>query len=239
MKQTPGKIFLAEQRGHLETAQFRRYCTFNFGAYAAAHKGPFGPLLALNEETLAGHAAVALPAAQAVHVLVVPITGAVRAGGAPGAATRVEVEEIALLAVPAGGALHLANPHPDAQITCLHIWLAAEPTAEGAGCQLFAFDAAGLANRLAEVVPAAGPAGAPRPFRASLGRFAGRAEAVYGLHSATARFFAFVLAGAFEVEGRLLHAHDGLALWDAPAVELEALSNDALVLVLELELPGA
>lgn len=43
-----------------------------------------------------------------------------------------------------------------------------------------------------------------------------------------------VLAGAFEVEGRLLHAHDGLALWDTATVELEALSPDALVLVVEL-----
>lgn len=49
-----------------------------------------------------------------------------------------------------------------------------------------------------------------------------------------ARGFALVLAGAFEVAGRLLHAHDGLALWDTAAVALEALGNDAVLLVLEL-----
>ncbi|WP_165699302.1 pirin family protein [Hymenobacter jejuensis] len=54
------------------------------------------------------------------------------------------------------------------------------------------------------------------------------------MKSNRSRFFAFVVAGAFEVEGRLLHERDGLALWDVQEVELEALSNDALVLVLEL-----
>jgi len=44
------------------------------------------------------------------------------------------------------------------------------------------------------------------------------------------------LEGAFEVEGRLLHARDGLALWETEKVELEALSNDAIILVMEISL---
>lgn len=50
----PGKLFLADQRGGLKTAQFRRLSTFQFGLYVHAHKQPFGCLLALSEETLAG-----------------------------------------------------------------------------------------------------------------------------------------------------------------------------------------
>ena len=69
---------------------------------------------------------------------------------------------------------------------------------------------------------------------ARLGRFAGRAETVYPLRTPGAGVFVFVLAGAFEVASRLLHEKDGLALWDVAEIELEALSNDALLLVLEL-----
>lgn len=232
MKQIPGKIFLADQRGRLETAQFQRFCTFSFGACAAAHKEPFGDLLAVNEETLAGGQAVALPAAQAAHVLVLPLTGAVLVGSTPARAVEVAVEEIYLLHVPAGSTVHFTNPYAANPIAFLHVWLAAdEATAAHAG-RPFAFDAAQLANQLLELVPEA--PGTPHPFRAHLGQFAGRAEAVYILRRPGGHFFAFVLAGAFEVEGRLLHAHDGLALWDAAAVELEALSHDALVLVLEV-----
>ncbi len=48
-------------------------------------------------------------------------------------------------------------------------------------------------------------------------------------------FFAFVLAGAFETEGRLLHERDGLAIWDTDKIEMEALSNDAMILLIESE----
>ena len=71
------------------------------------------------------------------------------------------------------------------------------------------------------------------PFALRLGRFMGREEAVYKVQPGN-QLFAFVVAGAFELEGRLLHEKDGLALWDAEEVELEALSNHALVLVVEL-----
>lgn len=155
---------------------------------------------------MAGNATVALPAAQAAHVLVVPITGAMRAGRGPTAAASalVEVAKIGLLAVPAGGTRHFTNPHANALITFLHIWLAAEAgqRAPPASASLSTPPA------LPTGWPRWCPPPARRPFRASLGRFTGQAEAVYCLHSSTARFFTFVLAGAFEVEGRLLHAHD-------------------------------
>jgi hypothetical protein len=232
MKQTPGKIFLGEQRGLLQTSHSQRYCTFQFGAYTDAHKEPFGNLLAFNEETLDSGQTVALHAAVAAHVLVLPITGAVQAGAAPTPLTLVEVEALCLLTVPAGGTLTLSNPYAATQVTCLHIWVAAGSAPELAVApQIFAFSGETLANQLLAILPADGHS---RPFRANLGRFAGRTEAVYQLQNLTAGFFAFVLAGAFEVAGRLLHAQDGLALWDVPTVELEALSNDALVLVLEL-----
>jgi hypothetical protein len=47
-------------------------------------------------------------------------------------------------------------------------------------------------------------------------------------------FFAFVVAGAFEVEGRLLHQNDGLALWNTSVIELEALSENVVILVVEV-----
>lgn len=45
---------------------------------------------------------------------------------------------------------------------------------------------------------------------------------------------AFVLQGTFEVENRLLEAKDGLALWNTANIELEALSNEAILLLLEV-----
>jgi hypothetical protein len=44
----------------------------------------------------------------------------------------------------------------------------------------------------------------------------------------------FNIQGMFEVQGRLLQTGDGLGLWNEPGdVELEALSNEAIVLLIE------
>jgi redox-sensitive bicupin YhaK (pirin superfamily) len=72
------------------------------------------------------------------------------------------------------------------------------------------------------------------PFTVSIGKFSGRAETTYKLTSENSGLFVFVIEGAFELEGRLLHARDGLALWEIKEVELEALSNDAIILLIEL-----
>jgi redox-sensitive bicupin YhaK (pirin superfamily) len=53
------------------------------------------------------------------------------------------------------------------------------------------------------------------------------------LKNKNAGLFVFVIEGAFEVEGRLLHERDSLALWETGKAEMEALSNDAIILVIE------
>jgi len=73
-------------------------------------------------------------------------------------------------------------------------------------------------------------------FSISIGKFGGRREANYLQKNNDAGFFVFVIEGAFEVQGALLQARDRLVLWDTEDVEMEALSNDAIILVLELPL---
>jgi len=227
---TPGKIFLADERDLVETSAFRRFSTFSFGSFSHPHKQPLGGLRALNEELLAGGATLALPVAEATHVVLLPITGAVEALPPTGPAIVVEVEEIQVLTLPAGSTLHLRNPYPEDVISLLHIWIRAVVALPPLSTVKNTFSFAGLANQLLPLLPAA----AGLPFAVHLGRFAGRSEATCAVPPGRL-FFAFVLAGAFEVEGRLVHEKDGLALWDAAtAVEIEALSNDALLLVLEV-----
>ncbi|MGY3088965.1 hypothetical protein ACVWYF_002005 [Hymenobacter sp. UYAg731] len=232
ISQTPGKIFLADERGLAESDQYRRFSTFGFGTFAHPHKGPFGRLFGLNEETLVGGHTVEFIVAEAAQVLLLPITGAVAASGFGSGADEVVAEagETLLLMLPAGGALRLRNPFGDELVSFLHLWLQADAGTGTGPAQPIGFDFGQLQNRLLPLRPAALDA----PITVSLGRFAGRYEAAYALHNPAASVFVFVLAGAFEVESRLLHEKDGLALWNVPVIELEALSNDALVLVLEL-----
>ncbi|GAB3584771.1 pirin family protein [Hymenobacter daeguensis] len=232
--QTPGKIFLAAERGLTESDRFRRYSTFNFGPWAHAHKGPFGRLYGLNEETLAGNHTLHFTVAEASHVLIMPLAGAVELGCAGMPATTIGVEETLLLTLPAGSVLQVGNPFATELVGFLHIWLLADAPVSAVTAQQAPFRFADSPSALMPLFLAA----PGRPLAASIGQFAGRREAIYRPSSPAASVYAFVLAGAFEVEGRLMHEKDGLALWDTAEFELEALSNDAVVLVLEL-LPSA
>ncbi|WP_201981466.1 pirin family protein [Hymenobacter rubidus] len=235
-QQTPGKIFLAEERGLAESDRFRRFSTFNFGPFAHAHKGPFGRLYGLNEETLAGGHALDFTVAEASHVLILPLTGAVTLNCVGPPATTVDAGQLLILTLPAASVLHVKNPFATELVGFLHIWLLADSPVSAVAARRAVFSLDDSPNQLIPLAPVpAPPAARPLPLAVSVGRFAGRHEAIYQPSGSDSRLFVFVLAGAFEVEGRLMHANDGLALWDAANVELEALSNDAVLMVLEIE----
>lgn len=65
-----------------------------------------------------------------------------------------------------------------------------------------------------------------------VGRLNGRSEAQ--VHVPGRKVFVFVVEGAFEVQHRLLEFRDGMTVWNADVLELEALSNNAIVLMVGL-----
>ena len=66
----------------------------------------------------------------------------------------------------------------------------------------------------------------------SIGKFSVRGETIYKSSNGN-YYFLFVIAGAFEAEGRLLHERDGHALLDTNEIEIETLSNDAMMFMIE------
>jgi quercetin 2,3-dioxygenase len=72
IKQTPGKIFLSDQRGIIETERSRSYCTFNFDKFFNEHKNRFGNLYLLNEETLKGNEGFDIKIEETSYVIIIP-----------------------------------------------------------------------------------------------------------------------------------------------------------------------
>jgi hypothetical protein len=138
--------------------------------------------------------------------------------------------------LPANSSFTLINSYEQDTITFLQIWIKAKEPVYTISSQLYSFSINNIKNRLASIIPEANnnTEASEFPFSLSIGQFGGRQETVYKLCSKEALFFGFVITGAFELEGRLMHEKDGLALWDVEEVELEALSINALMLVVEL-----
>lgn len=71
-----------------------------------------------------------------------------------------------------------------------------------------------------------------------MGIFDGRKETLHKIKDSNNGVFVFVINGAFEVNGRLLEERDALALWETEEADIEALSENAIILLFEVPLNG-
>ena len=232
--QSKGKMFLAAERGHTETDWFRSYNTFQFGQYRNPNKEPFGNLYVLNNDTLAGGKSFSLQVEELSVVLVLPIVGAIDYSDSTGNKITLEVGQIQRFTTPAGATLSFKNPYADDPINFLQVWIKKEKGEAADSTETVYFDIEEKKNGLIELF--ATNTGDSRVY---IGKIAGRQEVVHHVNQDKRTLFVYVLEGAFEVANRLLETGDALALWQTSEIEIEALSNDAIILMIEMEIPNS
>jgi len=234
--QSNGKMFLTEERGLVEQEWFRSYNTFNFGKYYNKHKSHFGALAVLNEDTLAGGKSLAIPVTRPADIILIPTVGDIEYNDSYGNTSIIQVGQAQLFSFTPGSSFTVSNPYPGELVNFLQLWLHPSKPLTGNSVQLFGFDIDESRNNLVPIFHKVQQitSAASTQYVLSIGKFTGREEAIYKLNDPNNGLFVFVIEGAFEVQYRLLHNGDGLALWDIEEAELEALSNDAVVLMLEV-----
>jgi quercetin 2,3-dioxygenase len=230
IQQSKGKMFLADERGCSELDWFRSYNTFNFGAYKCEHKTPFGPLYVLNDDTLAGGKSLSIEVSDNTTVLLLPVVGAITISDSTGYADYIEAGQCRLYNAGKAAMLTISNPFNYDLVNFLQLWIRQPAASADIPQQKVSFDIDAGKNQLIEL------GAALEKHQLYIGKFSGRQEMEYHLQHPDNGVFVFVIEGAFEVQYRLLHARDGLALWDIDSIELEALSNDAIILLMELPL---
>jgi redox-sensitive bicupin YhaK (pirin superfamily) len=228
--QSKGKIYLAEERGLNETDWFRSYNTFNFGKYQHEFKKPFGSLYVLNEDTLGGGQSLKWLMEEDTDVILIPVVGAVAVQDGEGNETLVEAGEVQVLHLKAGSTCTTKNPYQDDLVKYLQLWVKSS-----GGLTLSSKSGFDLENyQPAEIFSQAVSEGAG--YAGTISKLKGRQEIVYHKKKPENGIFVFAIQGELEVQYRLMHEGDGLALWELDEIEVEALSNDAILLILEVPL---
>lgn len=232
IKQTNAKIFLADERGLNQTDWFRSCNTFNFGQYFNQHKTPFGGIYVFNDDIIDGGHSLQMQIEEDSFVILLPVYGAIEYNIMQGQSGLLAAGQLQLLMAEKGTSLTINNPFSDTTVNFIQIWIKADHFPTAVNTSAVTYDVNKFMNCLVQVTPTVVEEVAI-PFSVSIGKFSGRGETVHPVRKSNAGFFVFVLQGAFEVEGRLLHARDGLALWGTEEAEMEAFSNDALLLAIE------
>ncbi|AEI49102.1 pirin family protein [Runella slithyformis] len=228
MTQTEVTIFLADQRGCSQTDWFRSYHSFNFGSYQAENRAPFGALRVFNDETLAGEKSLKMTVDENSDVLLLPLTGALEYAIGPGETGLSAPGELLVLSAAKGTEFEITNPYSDELINFLQIWV----RHNAPSVKTKRFTGSFEVEQKNQLYPLFST-----HATAMIGKFEGRQEGMYTVQYPEKNgVFVFVIEGAFEVQNRLLHPRDGLSLAHISKMDFEALSNDALLLVLEIPL---
>ncbi|RRB02880.1 pirin family protein [Larkinella rosea] len=230
LAQTEAHIYLADQRGRSQTTDFRSFHTFNFGDYQHESRQPLGALTVFNDTTLLPGKSHPITVDEPTEMLLIPVVGGIEMVDGFGESVFWGAGEVFRLEVIPGQEFLISNPFESEAVNYLQIGLKTEKTHREISAD-FPLRSFQLENRNQLLPFFASPNQSRLGF---IGKYTGRHDGVYGLSDPQKRVFVFVIEGAFEVQGRLLHPRDGLALWNLTEVEFEALSNDAILLLLEV-----
>jgi quercetin 2,3-dioxygenase len=223
-------IHLAENRGQVENEWMRSLMSFNFGNYSAENREPFGSLQVFNEDSLAAGKSLQMRVEENTAVLLIPLSGTLVFKNNTGNEMYINPGQAQLFSAVKESIYILTNPFEnDELVSFLQIWLQAKPENFTQQLLQFNFDLS-VSNQLQPVITALDVC------NFCIGKYDGRQKGNYILQNKTNAVYAFVLQGAFEIEDRLLQAKDGLAVWNTDTIDFEALSNEAILILLEVNL---
>jgi len=223
------KIFLSEERGVAQLDWFRSYNTFSFGNYQNKYKTPVNRLYVLNDDTLAGGKSINMQLEEDVMLILLPVVGMIDYRDSTGNSCSTEAGCLQMIMLPAGSSFTVSNPYEEELVNFLQCWIKIENIVPRTVLQKFMFELDEHKNHFISSELEAG-------IVFHIAKLSGRQKAVLQFSHDTTAAFAFVIEGAFELEERLLHQRDGLALWNSKKAEMEALSNDAIIFILEMRL---
>jgi len=167
------------------------------------------------------------------YILLLPVVGALYYKDSRGNEMMINAGELLMINLPCRESFEISNPYENDLVNFLQIRIQSGIDTPGTTPLLFRFNLAENKNQLLDINNT-GNIVASYPY-CSIGQFDGREEAVYRMKNSRHGLFVFVIEGAFEVQGRLLHPRDALALWDiSEPVDLEALSNEAIIFMVEV-----
>lgn len=219
-------IFLGGESGITETDWFRTRNLFNAGSYIAPHRQCFDKLYLLNEETLAPGRSLTGEVNHDYWLLLLPVWGRIRYAGSAHNSYNLQPGQLLWVPAPARHMYSVSNLEENENVHFVQLLLKQEKAFVADRPILQSMDASDYQNQLLSP----GNADSSASARFYLGQFSGRKKGQQGWEQPQ-NVFVYCLQGALELEDRLLHAGDGIGLWQMEEMEWEALSQYALFLV--------
>ena len=230
LTQTEAQIYLESQRRNIQSEGFRSFQTFNSGTYQKEGRGAIGTLVAFDDQTLAPEACCMILVEELTEIILIPLVGGIELTTESKEASYINSGETFHFLAKPENKYQIINPYPEATINYLQIRFKPDilKSAKTHSDHHNIFDIS-QKNLLLPVFTTFN-----KNTNAYIGKYGGREEGLYTIQNPENSIFVFIIEGAFEVQNRLLEKRDGLSLMHVETVNFEALSNDAVILLVEV-----
>jgi quercetin 2,3-dioxygenase len=218
------QIYKSDFRGNNESEKYRCLSTLNFENYQDASRKSIGKMVVFNEETIGCLNAVTFENQENQNVILIPLVGKINVKINdsniilyPNEACVFEFYENKIFEIQNSSATELVN-YLQIRVTANEGF---KPLIDKSR---FSLDEKNKLNSVFSIQNTLG----------FMGYFDARKSAFYNLKKSKNYIFAFVINGVFEFQNRLIEKGDSLSFKEFEVVEFEALSENAILLILEI-----
>lgn len=231
----------ASDRGHANHGWLNSWHTFSFSSYYNPERMRFGVLRVLNDDTVAPGMGFDTHPHSNMEIISIPLEGDLEHRDSMGNVTVIRNGDIQVMSAGTGVYHSEYNKNKDLPVKFLQIWVFPNQQNVTPRYGQITLNRDDRHNRLQQIL-------SPNPEDDGvwiyqdawfhLGKFDQGASLTYSLKKQGNGVYFFVLNGSFTIEGTRLDRRDGLGMWDANEFSIEALSDDAEILVMEVPVGG-
>ncbi len=218
--QTPSQIIKQEFRTIFQTDFYNRFSNLENNTDLDQNQITFGNLLAFDEEIIGPNQHINYTLDKDQTIIVLPIVGAINIKSKLFSGL-IHTNELQTFLAKKQTTYTISNPYPH---NVQWLQLRFKNIFEKNNNIAIEFE---TKNNLKTLIK-------NNQFLITIGIFDARQEAKYNLQNPKNGVFAFVLNGALEFQNRLLENRDSLKIWNIKTLDMEALANQTIILIIEV-----
>ncbi len=230
-------LYKAETRGHAQHGWLNAHHTFSFANYYDPERVHFGALRVLNDDIIDGEKGFGTHPHDNMEIITIPLSGSLRHEDSMGNGGVIESGDIQVMS--AGSGVHHSefNAQKDKPVNLFQIWVFPNKKNVTPRYEQKTIDFWKHKNKLQEIIsptPSENGLWIHQDAWFSIGSFEKGFVEKYNLKSKSNGVFVMVIQGSFNVSGTVLNQRDGMGVWEAESLNLESLTDDAQLLLMEV-----
>lgn len=228
----------AISRAHNDHGWLNSYQTFSFAGQYNPDRIRFGALRVLNDDVVAGGRGFGDHPHDNMEIISIPLAGALEHKDNLGNVKRIAAGDVQIMSTGEGVFHSEYNANADQDAAFLQIWVFPHTLNLKPRYEQITPDPKGRHNKLQQIIsPFPDDDGAWIQQNAwfSLGHFDQDISTEYTLHDKDNGLYAFVISGAFTIDGQALDARDGLGIADISGdIAITANATESILLLMEV-----